>query len=83
MTHILHYIKEGIPSFAIALYKEARGQGIGTQLMKTMLAELKKRGYPKASLSCQKENRALKLYQDLGFKTVLDKGEEVIMVIDL
>lgn len=34
-------IGDGIPSFAISLYKEYRGNGIGTELMKRMLAELK------------------------------------------
>lgn len=74
------HIEDGVPSFAIALYKAYRGRGIGTHLMRTMLNELQTRGYSKASLSCQKENPALKLYKKLGFETVIDKGEEVIMV---
>ena len=31
------HLEEGVPSFAISLYKEYRGQGIGTALMKRML----------------------------------------------
>lgn len=77
------HIEDDVPSFAISLYKEYRGLGIGKKLMQRMLLELKQRGYPKASLSCQKANRALKLYSDLGFETVVDKNEEVIMVIRL
>ena len=35
--------------FAISLYKEYRGKGIGTLLMKEMLSALKERGYKQAS----------------------------------
>jgi GNAT superfamily N-acetyltransferase len=33
------------PSFAISLYKEYRGKGIGTELMRRMLELLKAQGY--------------------------------------
>ena len=36
------HIEDGVPSFAISLYKEYRGRGIGTVLMKQMLSQLKK-----------------------------------------
>ena len=35
------HIDDETPSFAISLLKEYRGNGIGTELMKRMLAELK------------------------------------------
>lgn len=41
------HIEEGVPSFAISLYKEYRGQGIGTELMNKMLALLRDQGYKK------------------------------------
>ncbi|MBQ8412744.1 MAG: GNAT family N-acetyltransferase, partial [Lachnospiraceae bacterium] len=50
------HIEEGVPSFAISLYREYRGYGIGTALIKKMLIELKERGYSKASLAVQKAN---------------------------
>ncbi len=61
------HIDDSTPSFAISLYKEYRGKGIGTLLMKEMLSALKERGYKQASLSVQKENYAAKMYQKLGF----------------
>lgn len=77
------HIDDSIPSFAISLYKDFRGQGIGTALMKEMLTLLRKRGYKKASLSVQKANYAYTLYLKVGF-TVLDENEEeYIMVCDL
>lgn len=77
------HIDDKTPSFAISLYKDYRGVGIGTELMKRMLAFFRENGYKKASLSVQKSNYAYKMYLKLGFEVVLDNGEEYLMVIDL
>ena len=77
------HIEDGIPSFAISLYKEYRGYGIGTALMKKMLYELKQRGYEKTSLSVQKSNYAVKMYKNVGFEIVDENEEEYIMVCHL
>lgn len=74
------HIDDEIPSFAISLYKEYRGKGIGTELMKRMLARLKTKGYKKASLSVQKMNYAAKMYQKIGFEIIGESEEEYIMV---
>ena len=74
------HIEEGVPSFAISLYKEYRGFGIGTALMKQMLTELKLRGYQKTSLAVQKANYAVKMYKNVGFEVVDENEEEYIMV---
>lgn len=71
--------EDGIPSFAISLYKEYRGCGIGTALMKNMLQELRQRGYEKASLAVQKANYAVKMYQNVGFEIIDENEEEYIM----
>ncbi|MGN0474633.1 MAG: GNAT family N-acetyltransferase [Acutalibacteraceae bacterium] len=68
------------PEFAISLYKDYRGHGIGTELMKQMLGLLKDEGYEKASLSVQKDNDALRMYQKVGFVIVSETKEEYIMV---
>ena len=70
------HVEDGVPSFAISLYKEYRGNGTGTALMKTMLRELKEKGYGKASLSVQKANYATKMYQQVGFEIVGENEEE-------
>lgn len=74
------HIDNRTPSFAISLYKEYRGLGIGTALMRKMLALLRKKGYKQASLAVQKANYAVKLYEKVGFKTVDENDEEFIMV---
>lgn len=77
------HIEDGVPSFAISLYKPYRNFGIGTKLMKTMLSELKQRGYKKTSLAVQKENYAVKMYRKVGFKIIRETEEEFIMVCNL
>lgn len=77
------HIEDFVPSLAISLYKECRGNGVGTKLMQRMLRELKARGYKKVSLSVQKENYAVKMYQKLGFGIIDEKEEEYIMVNQL
>ena len=77
------HVDDKTPSFAISLYKEYRGQGIGTQLMIKMLELLKQQGYEQASLAVQKANYAVKMYENVGFKTVDENDEEYIMVCKL
>ena len=73
------HIADDVPSIAISLYKEYRNQGLGTDLLKQMLDLLKDEGYMSVSLSVQKANYAMKMYQKAGFKILSDDGEEVIM----
>ena len=77
------HLDDETPSFAISLYKEYRGQGVGSQLMVKMLELLKRQGYEKASLAVQKANYAVKMYKNVGFKTVDENDEEYIMVCEL
>ncbi len=76
-------IDERTPEFAIAIYKQYRNRGIGTALMKDMLKLLKEHGYPRASLSVQKDNYAVGMYQKVGFKIVKELEEEYLMIHDL
>ena len=77
------HVDNDTPSFAISLYKEYRGQGIGTELMRKMISLLKEQGYKKASLAVQKTNYAVKMYKKVGFKIIDENSEEYIMVCDL
>ena len=77
------HVDDDTPSFAISLYKEYRGRGIGTVMMRRMLELLKEQGYRKASLAVQKANYAVRMYEKVGFKIVDENAEEYIMVCDL
>ena len=77
------HVDDETPSCAVSLYKEYRGQGIGSQLMMKMLDLLSQKGYKKVSLSVQKANYAVKMYEKAGFKTVDENEEEYIMTAEL
>lgn len=74
------HIDEKTPSLAISLYKEYRGQGIGTNMMKEMLSLLKTHGYKRVSLSVQKANYAVEMYRKIGFEIIKENGDERIML---
>ena len=76
------HIDNDTPSLAISLLPEYRGQGTGTQLLNALLLLLRENGYQRASLSVQKENPALRLYQRAGFRILAEKGTEYLMLWD-
>ena len=77
------HIDDETPSFAISLYEEYRNMGIGTVLMRDMLELLKNKGYKQTSLSVQKANYAVRMYQKVGFEVIDENEEEYIMVCRL
>lgn len=74
------HIDDETPSLAISLYEEYRHLGIGTALMRAMLQLLKDKGYKQTSLSVQRENDAVFMYQKTGFEVVDESEEEYIML---
>ena len=68
------HVDDKTPSLAISLYKQYRGLGIGTSMMKKLLSLLKRKGYSRTSLAVQKANYALKMYQNVGYK-IVDENE--------
>ena len=77
------HIDSNTPSLAISLLPKYRGKGIGTMLLDHLLLLLQKNGYPRVSLSVQKENPALHLYQRAGFQILTEKGTEYLMLRDI
>ena len=77
------HIDDETPSFAMSLYEEYRNLGIGTALMGAMLQFLREKGYKQASLSVQKANYAVRMYQKVGFEVIDENEEEYIMVYRL
>lgn len=71
------------PEFSISLFKEYRNNGIGTDLMNKMINYLLEKGYKQASLSVSKNNYALKMYKNLGFKIIKEKDDDCLMVLEL
>ena len=75
------HIDDETPSLAIALYKEYRSCGIGTALMRTVIEAYSAEGFQRLSLSVQKANYAVKLYEKVGFSVVSENDEEYIMQV--
>ena len=62
------HIDNDTPELAISMLPEFRGYGIGTKLMKKLLALLQKNGYRRTSLSVQNDNPAVRFYHRLGYE---------------
>lgn len=77
------YINEHTPEIAIALFKEYRNRGIGTEMMQQMITLMKDNGYRQVSLSITKGNPAIRLYERFGFKVVDENEEDYIMLMRL
>lgn len=77
------HIDDETPSFAVSLYEEYRGHGIGTELMRRMLELLSSKGYKRASLAVQKGNYAVNMYRKVGFEIVGENEQEYIMMCRL
>ena len=77
------HIDDHTPSLAISLLPEYRGLGIGTQLLRSLLLLLQENGYLRFSLSVQKNNPALRLYERAGFRILTKKGTEYLMLRDI
>jgi ribosomal protein S18 acetylase RimI-like enzyme len=76
-------IGDGIPELAISVLPEYRNRGIGTELLDHLHHALGAEGYRKISLSVQKENPALRLYERCGYQTIREQDEDFIMVCRL
>ncbi|MEJ5965377.1 GNAT family N-acetyltransferase [Flavonifractor porci] len=77
------HIDNDTVSLAISLLPEHRGLGVGTRLLHGLLLLLRENGYLRTSLSVQKENPALRLYERVGFRIAAEQGTEYLMLRDI
>jgi GNAT superfamily N-acetyltransferase len=70
--------KDEIRIVDIALLPAYRGTGIGTTILRDLLAEADAAGKP-VRIHVERENPALRLYQRLGFVMIEDKGVYLFM----
>jgi ribosomal protein S18 acetylase RimI-like enzyme len=78
--HSYGYINESIPELTLAVSEEWRGKGVGRELIKRLIVEAKNQNLTKVSLSVEKENFAINLYQKVGFKVYIDNPGDYIML---
>jgi ribosomal protein S18 acetylase RimI-like enzyme len=70
---IVHRTPEHILIVDIALLPEQRGRGVGTSLLLPILEEGNAAGVP-VQIHVERNNRALRLYERLGFAPIGDDG---------
>ena len=77
------FVDEATPEVSIGVVEEARGRGLGTLLLQTLISEAQRRVLPALSLSVEPDNPAASLYQRLGFETVGRAGGSLTMILNL
>jgi ribosomal protein S18 acetylase RimI-like enzyme len=74
------YLDDATPELAISLLPAYRSRGVGTRLLRELLGRLAAAGYAKTSLSVDRDNPASRLYARLGFETIAERDEDLLMV---
>ena len=74
------YVDENTPVLAIAVHRDYRNRGIGRRMIAWLIDRASKQSISQISLSVSKDNRALKLHRDLGFREHFDRGDAFTMV---
>ena len=77
------HVDDDTPSLAVSLLPQWRGRGIGGALLEKLFRLLAQGGWRRVSLSVQMANRAMHLYERLGFEIVEERDGEAIMVKEL
>ena len=69
------FIDESIPELGIAVLPSHTGRGVGTALLQELFAAVSQK-YRGVSLNVRQSNRAVRLYERLGFRKV--PGSEMV-----
>ena len=82
------HIDDETPELAISVLPGYRNMGVGTGLLTRLFWLLREHGYKRTSLSVQKDNPALRLYERAGYRICGDEAdhadsEDYLMVKDL
>ncbi|MBN1407493.1 MAG: GNAT family N-acetyltransferase [Calditrichaceae bacterium] len=77
------YVSEDIPELSIAVDKSYRNKGVGTLLLGAFYKYLNGSGFNSISLSVDKRNPAVNLYQRTGFKIIRTNENDHIMLKEL
>ena len=77
------FLDEGTPEVSIAVVPAMRGRGIGSQLLDGLLVRARSEGFTALSLSVERDNPSLKLYEKYGFHPVREEDNTVVMRAEL
>ncbi|MDQ3876344.1 MAG: GNAT family N-acetyltransferase [Actinomycetota bacterium] len=77
------FIDESTPEVSIAVVPSMRGRGIGSQLLSALIERAREEGYPALTLSVERDNPSITLYERHGFRPVHEDGDTVVMRADI
>jgi len=76
------FVDEATPELTIGVVPARRGKGIGSELLDALLARARSDGFERISLSVDKGNPAVHLYESRGFRPVRE-AEDLVMAAEL
>lgn len=68
------FIDESTPELSIAVVPSQRGRGVGARLLEALLDRARTEGFTAISLSVERDNPAIGLYERHGFVKVAEVG---------
>lgn len=77
------FLDEQTPELTIAVVPSKRGRGLGEELLTALLDHARQDGFATLSLSVERDNPALHLYERFGFATVKEMGRTLVMQAQL
>jgi len=78
------FVDEQVPELAVAVVPSARGKGVGSALLGSLLDRARSDGYSAVSLSVDRHNEgAIALYEHYGFGQVEETPESFTLRADL
>jgi ribosomal protein S18 acetylase RimI-like enzyme len=75
------FVDEKTPEISIGVRAHWRGRGVGRQLLVMLLEMAREDGYLTLSLSVEKDNFAIRLYESLGFTRLKLEGNSWTMIL--
>ena len=77
------FVDEQTPELAIAVVPSRRGRGLGEELLEALIARARRDGFRRLSLSVDRDNPAIGLYERFGFRKVEEHGRSWTMLAEL
>jgi GNAT superfamily N-acetyltransferase len=79
--HGYGYLDGRTPELSVGVVRAWRGIGVGRALLTALVAQAAIDGHARMSLSAERDNPALRLYERLGFEQLSDADGSVIMTL--
>ena len=77
------FVDASTPEIGLAVAPDFRGRGVGGALLRAIMEEAKSGGFDALSLSVERTNPAVRLYESYGFERLFEVGASWTMKVDL